>query len=46
MHLIEVKIIGVGLAVGGVISLINGNYETAGFLFLLAFVYGFISCAE
>ena len=46
MNLIEIKVIGLGLAFLGAIAVVSGNYQTAAYLFLLAFVYGVVSCAE
>jgi hypothetical protein len=46
MQLIEIKIIGIALAISGIIAAMNSNYEAAAFLFLLTFVYGVVSCAE
>lgn len=46
MQLIEIKIIGLVLAISGIIAAMNSNYEAAAFFFILAFIYGVVSCAE
>jgi hypothetical protein len=46
MQLIEIKIIGMVLAISGLLSLLSSNYEAAAFFFVLAFIYGVVSCAE